>query len=75
MKKLKKVKKLLMPVFLFAHYEHEPFWSYLSRPHDYNQNFEKRNICEVIAVGLNVELRSYFESICPGGLIELLSKT
>jgi len=26
-------------------------------------------------VGLNVESRSYVESICPGGLIELLSKT
>ena len=26
-------------------------------------------------MGLNVESRSYVESICPGGLIELLSKT
>jgi len=27
-----------------------------------------------MAVALNVESRSYVESICPGGLIELLSK-
>jgi len=26
-------------------------------------------------VGLNVESRSYIKSLCPGGLIELLSKT
>jgi len=26
-------------------------------------------------VGLNVESRDYVESICPGGLIELLPKT
>ena len=26
-------------------------------------------------MGLDVELRGYVESICPGGLVELLSKT
>ena len=31
-------------------------------------------MCKVIAMGLNVESRCYVESICPGGLIELLPK-
>ena len=68
-----------MPVFHFPQYEHELFWSYLSRLNDYcaqlNHIFEKWKIYEVIAVGLNVESRSYVASICSGGLIELLSKT
>ena len=67
-----------MPVFHFLQYEHEFFWSYLSKFNDYpaqlNHNFKKWKNCEVIAVALNVESRSYVESICPGGLIELLSK-
>ena len=68
-----------MPVFNFPQFEREPFWNYFSRLNDYraqlNRNFEKWKICEVIAMGLNVESRSYVESICPRGLIELLSKT
>jgi len=68
-----------MPVFHFPQYEHEPFWSYLSRLNEYrvhlNHNFQKWEICEVIIEGLNIESRSYIESLCPGGLIELLSKT
>ena len=68
-----------MPVSNFPQYEHEPFWSYLLRLKDYraqlNHNFEKCEICEIIAMSLNVESWSYVESIFPGGLIELLSKT
>jgi len=68
-----------MQVFHFPQYEHECFWSYLLRLNDYraqlNHNFEKWEICEVIAVSLNVEARSYIESLSPGGLTELLSKT
>jgi len=67
-----------MSVFHFLQYEHEPFWSYILRLNEYsaqlNQNFQKWKICEVIAMGLNVKSMSYIESICPGGLIELLSK-
>ena len=68
-----------MTVFHLPQYEHEPFWRHLSRLNEYhaqlNHNFEKWEICEVITVGLNVESVSYIESLCPGGLIELLSKT
>ena len=68
-----------MLVFNFPQFEHEPFWSYLLRLNDYralvNQNFEKREICEVIVVGLNVEFWDYVESICPGGVTGLLTKT
>ena len=68
-----------MSVFHFPQNEHELFWSYFSRFNDYraqlNHNFEKWKICEVIAVGLNVESRCYVDSICPKGLIKLLSKT
>ena len=68
-----------MPVFNFLQYEHEPFWSYLLRLNEYradlNHNFEKWKICEVTAVDLNVESMCYIESLCPGSLIELLSKT
>ena len=66
-----------MPDFNFPQFEHESFQRYLSRLNVYraqlNQTFENWEICEVIAVGLNVESRSYIESFCPGGLIELLS--
>jgi len=67
-----------MAIFHFPQYEHEPLWHYLSRLNKYhahlNHNFEKWKIYEVIAVDLNVESRRYIESLCPGGLIELLSK-
>jgi len=68
-----------MPVFNFLKYEHEPFWSYLSRLNDYraqlNQPFEKWKICEVIVLGLNAEFRGIVESMCSGGLLGLLIRT
>ena len=68
-----------MPIFNFPQYEHESFWSYLSRLNDYraqlNQNFQKLKTCEVITVGLNSESSSYVESIYPEGVRGLLSKT
>ena len=68
-----------MPVFNFPQFEHEPFWSYFSRLNDYraqlNRNFEKWEICEVIILGLNSEFKGHVESMCPGGLVGLLSKT
>jgi len=68
-----------MSVFNFPQYEHEPFLNYFSRLNDYraqlNHNFQKWEIWEVIIDGLNIESRSYIESLCSGGLIELLSKT
>jgi len=68
-----------MPVFYFPQFEHEPFWSYLSRLNDYraqlNQSFEKWEICEVIVIGLNAFSRGYVESMCLGGFQGLLSKT
>jgi len=39
------------------------------------QNFEKWKIHEVIALGLNSKSRSYIESIYPGDVPGLLSKT
>lgn len=68
-----------MPVFNFPQLEHEPFWSYLSRLNVYraqlNQTFEKWKFCEVIVLGLNTEFRGVVESIYPGGVLGLLSKT
>ena len=68
-----------MPIFNFPQFEHESFWNYLSRLNDYhaqlNQNFVKWKICEVFAMGLNSASRGFVESICPGGLIGLLSTT
>ena len=68
-----------MPVFNFPQLEHEPFWRYLSKLNVYraqlNCTFEKWKICEVIVLGLNVEFRGVVESICPGGLLGLLSRT
>ena len=68
-----------MPVFSFPQYEHKPFWCYLSRLNDYRaqllQTFEKQEICEVIVLGLNSEFCGHVESMCPGGLLGLLSKT
>ena len=69
-----------MPVFNFPQYEHEPFWSCLSRLNDYrahqlNQKLQKWKICEIIAVSLNSESRGYVESIYLGGVLGLLSKT
>lgn len=67
-----------MPVFHFPQYEHQPFWSYLSRLNDYrvqlNQNFQTWKICEAIVVGLNFEFWGYIESIYPRGVLGLLSK-
>jgi len=40
-----------------------------------NQNLQKSEICEVITVGLNSESLSYVESIYPGGVLGLSSKT
>ena len=61
-----------MPVFNFPQYEHEPFQSYLSRLNDYraqlNQNVQKWEICEVIAVHLNSESWGYIEPIYPEGI-------
>ena len=68
-----------MPVFNFPQYKHEPFWSYLSRLNNFraqlNCTFEKWEICEVIVLGLNAEFRDVIESMYPGGLLGLLSKT
>ena len=68
-----------MPVLNFPEYEHEPFWSYLSRLNEYraqlNHNFKKQKIYEVIAVGLNAESWSHIESIYSSGILGLLSKT
>ena len=68
-----------MPVFNFPQYEHEPFWSYLSRLNDYraqlNQTFEKWKIYEVIALGLNSEFRGHVASMCSGGLLGLLFRS
>ena len=68
-----------MSVFNFPQYEHEPFWSYLSRLNEYraqlNHNFQNWEICEVIIDGLNIKSRGYNESLCPGGFLELFSKT
>ena len=68
-----------MPVFNFPQFEHGPFWSYLSRFNDcraqLNQSFQKWKIFEVTFVGLNVEFRGHVESMCPRGLLGLLSKT
>ena len=68
-----------MCVFNFPQYEHEPFWNYFSWLNDYraqlNHNFEKWKIFEVIHEGLNIESRSYIDSIFPEGFRELLSKT
>ena len=68
-----------MPVFNFPQYEHEPFWSCLSRLNDYraqlNQKLQKWKICEIIALSLNSESRGYVESIYLGGVLGLLSKT
>jgi len=67
-----------MPVFNFPQFEHEPFWSYLSRLNDYraqlNQNFQKCKICDVVVVSLNSESWGYIESIYPRGILGLLSK-
>ena len=87
--KSKKIEKFLkfkkktldsrIPVFHFPQFEHQPFWSYLSQLNDYrpqlNQNFQKWKICEVIAVGLNSKSWGYIESLYPGGVLWLLSKT
>jgi len=65
-----------MPVFNFLQYEHESFWSYLSRLNDdrvqLNQNFKNWKIYEVIAVDLHSESWDYVESIYPGGVLGLL---
>jgi len=39
-----------------------------------HQTFEQWKICEVIAVGLNIESRGYVECLCLGDLLELLSR-
>ena len=68
-----------MASFHFPQYEDEHFWSYLPRLNDYhaqlNQHFEKWRICEVIVVGLKAESWGDIESICPAGVLGLLSKT
>ena len=66
-----------MPVFNFPQYEHEPFWSYLSRLNDYcaQLNFQKWKICKVIVVGLTAKYKGYVESMCLRGLLGLFSKT
>ena len=68
-----------MLIFNFPQFKHEPSWSYFQRLNDYraqlNQNFEKKKIYEVIVVGLNFESRGYVESMCPRGLLALLSRT
>ena len=68
-----------MPVFNFSQFEHKHFWSYSSRFNDYhlqlNQNFEKWKIYEIVVVGLNAGLWCYVESICLGGVLELLTRT
>ena len=78
-KTLKTFKIFKMPVFNCPQYEHEPFWSYLSRLYDYraqlHHTFHKWEICEVIVLGLNSEFRGHVESMCPGGLLGLLSRT
>ena len=67
-----------MPVCHFPKFEHEPFWSYLSRLNDYhaqlNQSFEKWEICEAITVSLNALSQDYVKSMCLGGFQGLLSK-
>ena len=67
-----------MPVFNFPQFEHEPFWSYLSRLNHYraqlNCTFEKWKICKVIVLGLNAEFRGYIESIYPSGVLRLLTR-
>ena len=68
-----------MPVFNFPQFEHGHFWIYLSRLNDYrahlNQNVQKREVCEIIAVSLNSTSWDYVEFICPRGVLGLLSKT
>ena len=68
-----------MPIFNFPQFEHESFWRYLSGFNAYraqlNYNFEKWKICEVIVVGLNSEFRGHVQSIYPGGLLGLLTRT
>ena len=68
-----------MPIFNFPQFEHEPFCSYLSPLNDYraqlHQNFQKWEICEIITMGLNSKSWNFVESIYPGGVLSLLSKT
>ena len=68
-----------MSGFNFPQYEYEPFGSYFSRLNDYraplNQHFQKWKIYKVIAVGLNSTSWGYIESIYPGGVLGLLTRT
>jgi len=49
-----------MSVFNFPQFKHQPLWRYFSGFNDYHayltQNFEKWKICEVICVGLSLNL-------------------
>ena len=78
MKNFKTSKK--MASFYFSQFVHEIFWRYLSRLNEFRAQcvdycFKKWKICQVIFESLHDEYRGHVETIYPGGLDCLFTRT